>query len=107
MLTITAFNQAPYMAVKRFRTTTATFRRIGLHTYLSFPKQTYRQCFADHFVLDAAYTLGCLRPPPGKDWLPPPVFKTLDALEQRVRHHWPFVQSGRFFVLEMTRRSDL
>ena len=74
--------------------------------YMSFPRQTYRRSFAAYFTLDACYGLGCLIPPHDMTWIPARVIKTLGALEQRVRSWRPFVQCGRFFTLEMTRRTD-
>ncbi len=74
--------------------------------YMSFPRPTYRRCFAAYFDLDTCYGLGCLIPPHDMTWIPAGLVKRLGMLEQRVRSSRPFVNGGRFFMLEMTRRAD-
>lgn len=74
--------------------------------HLSFPRATFRRFFAEHFSLDACYGLGCLRPPHDLSGIPPRMVEGLERWEGHVRSAWPFINGGRFFVLEMTRRMD-
>ncbi len=74
--------------------------------YLFSPSEAYRRFFAPHFRLCRCYSLGVLRPPHTVQRIPSPLVETLGKLEQRLGSHRPFVNWGRFFVLDMVRRPD-
>lgn len=68
------------------------------------PAETYQRFFAPHFVLYQCYSMGSLRPPPGKLWIPRSIVGILDQLERKINTHTPILNWGRFFVLDMRRR---
>jgi SAM-dependent methyltransferase len=72
--------------------------------YLYHAREAYARFFAEHFRLRGAYGLGILRPPHTLGRLPPAFVMALDRLEQPVRATRPFVDWGRFFVLELEKR---
>jgi SAM-dependent methyltransferase len=74
--------------------------------YLWSPSKAYQRFFARDFALSRAYSLGVLRPPHTLRRLPPAATSRLGVLEQRVNGRRPFVNWGRFFVLELARRDD-
>ena len=74
--------------------------------YLWSQAEAYQRFFARDFTLTRAYSLGVLRPPHTLRRLPAAVANGLGALEQRVNGRRPFVNWGRFFVLELARRDD-
>lgn len=69
------------------------------------PLPTYRQYFATDFKLEHAYALGVLRPPHDVRWIPEPLAHSLDMLERRFGAFRPWLNRGRFFVLELVKRS--
>lgn len=75
-----------------------------VHTLYS-PLPAYRQCFAADFKLDRAYALGALRPPHDVHWIPEPLAHLLGVLETRLGAYRPWLNRGRFFVLELVKRS--
>lgn len=77
----------------------------SIRHYVFSPNEAYRRFFAPHFRLCRCYGLGVLRPPHTVRRIPSPVVETLGKLEQRLGSHGPFVNWGRFFVLDMTVRS--
>jgi SAM-dependent methyltransferase len=74
--------------------------------YVFSPSEAYRRFFAPHFRLCQCCSLGVLRPPHTVQRIPSPVVETLGKLEQRLSSHRPFVNWGRFFVLDMVRWPD-
>jgi len=72
--------------------------------YLYHAREAYGRFFAPRFRLRRAYGLGILRPPHTLHGIPPGVVTALDLLERPVRGRPPFVDWGRFFVLELEKR---
>ena len=72
--------------------------------YLYHARDAYARFFAAHFRLRRAYGLGILRPPHTLRRVPPAVITVLDRVERPVRAARPFVDWGRFFVLELEKR---
>ena len=72
--------------------------------YLYHAREAYARFFAARFRLRRAYGLGILRPPHTLRRIPPAVITALDRLERPVRATRPFVDWGRFFVLELEKR---
>lgn len=72
--------------------------------YLHHAREAYARFFASRFRLRRAYGLGILRPPHTVRRIPRPVVIALDRMERPVRTWRPFVNWGRFFVLELERR---
>jgi len=75
--------------------------------YLFDPDVTYRRFFAQSFWRRRAYGVGCLRPPGTVRRIPPPLVAGLGYLDRRVASHHPFVNWGRFYVMELWRKDDL
>jgi ubiquinone/menaquinone biosynthesis C-methylase UbiE len=70
-----------------------------------FAGDAYRQFFAASFVLRGAFCLGALRPPHTVRRIPSGVVSTLEWLDVRLGG-WPLLnRAGRFFVLDLERRS--
>jgi SAM-dependent methyltransferase len=86
--------------------TTRTFRIGGrdLHHHLFAPRVAYHCFFAPYFRLDSTYALGVFRPPSTLRRLPRTVFVVLDHVERRLGAERPFLNWGRFFVLDLVRR---
>jgi SAM-dependent methyltransferase len=74
--------------------------------YLADPDETYQRCFAPTFRRNRVYSLGCLRPPHNLRRVPAPLVSALGRAERGVAARRPFVNWGRFFVLELERRDD-
>lgn len=74
--------------------------------YVFSPHQAYRRFFAPHFRLCECYSLGVLRPPHTVRRVPASIAEALGGLERRLGSHRPFVNWGRFFVLDMAVRSQ-
>ncbi len=72
--------------------------------YLFHPMETYQRWFAPHFHLRQAYALGVLRPPHTMRRIPPPVVEAFGRLECRLNAQRPFLDWGRFFVLDLEKR---
>ena len=72
------------------------------HLYL--PHEAYNSYFASYFRLQAAYSLGALRPPHTLRLAPTPLAQALGALERPFASRRPLLDRGRFFVLDMVRR---
>lgn len=70
---------------------------------LYWPAEVYQRFFAPYFRLCRVYSLGVLRPPHTVRYLPAPVVVALGSLEQRLNSRQPFVNWGRFFVLELEK----
>ena len=77
---------------------------IAVRHHLYHPEEAYRRFFARDFVLKDARGLGCLRPPHTVRRVPLPVVETLGRLELVVSRRRPFLNWGRFFVLELAKR---
>jgi ubiquinone/menaquinone biosynthesis C-methylase UbiE len=73
--------------------------------YLSSPEETYSWFFEREFRLISAYALGVVRPHADPRWVPQPVLNGLGRIERAVRDREPFAGWGRFFVLELARRT--
>ena len=69
------------------------------------PLAAYEACFALHFRLCRAYALGVLRPPQALR-LPASLTRLLGWLERGVAARQPLTRWGRFFVLELAKRSS-
>jgi ubiquinone/menaquinone biosynthesis C-methylase UbiE len=63
--------------------------------------------FEPYFRLCHAYGLGILRPPSTVHRIPFPVVAALSRLDGLVGSRWPFINLGRFIVLEMVRTAAL
>jgi SAM-dependent methyltransferase len=72
--------------------------------YLYHAHEAYGRFFAARFRLRGAYGLGILRPPHSLRRIPPAVVSSLDRLERPLRARRPFIDWGRFFVLELEKR---
>jgi len=77
-------------------------RSVRHHLYHA--QEAYGRFFAARFQLRRAYGLGILRPPHTLRRIPPAVVTALDRLERPVRARRPFIDWGRFFVLELEKR---
>lgn len=66
-------------------------------------RQAYRRVFAGGFRLCRAYALGFLLPRPCGRWLPPSLAGALGRLEERLGSRRPFLERGRFAVLDLER----
>jgi SAM-dependent methyltransferase len=76
-----------------------------VHT-LYFPVAAYRQYFAADFRLERAYALGVLHPPHDLRWIPARLARLLGSLEEQFGARRPWLNRGRFFVLELVKRSS-
>ncbi|HEX5416393.1 MAG TPA: class I SAM-dependent methyltransferase [Chloroflexota bacterium] len=74
--------------------------------YLADPDATYRDCFARSFRLRRADSLGCLHPPANLRRVPRPLVTALSRVEPVVAGRRPFLNWGRFFVLDLERRDE-
>jgi SAM-dependent methyltransferase len=72
--------------------------------HLYHAREAYGRFFAARFRLRRAYGLGILRPPHTIRRLPPAIVEALDRLERPLRSRRPFIDWGRFFVLELEKR---
>lgn len=68
------------------------------------PYDFYGRYFADQFQLRRITGLGILRPPQSHRHLSVSLMPWLDSVEQWIRDWRPFVNWGRFFLLEMEKR---
>jgi SAM-dependent methyltransferase len=78
-------------------------RAVPHHLY--FAREAYARFFAREFRLRRMYGLGSLRPPHTVRRLPAPLVGGLEWLDVRVGGVSPFVNLGRFFVLELEKRA--
>ncbi len=79
---------------------------VSVRHRLYAPQLLYRDVFADRFEMERAYGLGCLRPPHTVAALPRLVVAQLEALDRRFGDHRPLLNRGRFFVLDLVKRSN-
>ena len=70
------------------------------------PYEAYHTAFSKCFHLRRVYGLGALRPPQLPYQLPGTMVAALGSLEGKVRGHRPFLNWGRFFVLELEKRQQ-
>jgi ubiquinone/menaquinone biosynthesis C-methylase UbiE len=68
-------------------------------------RQAYRRVFATGFRLCGAYALGFLLPRRCGRWLPSSLAGGLGRLEERLGSRRPFLERGRFAVLDLERTS--
>lgn len=92
-------------ALGRMTQRTFNIGRLPIIHTLYFPLAAYQQAFATDFVLERGYALGVLRPPHTMRRIPKPLVRTLSLLETRLGKHRPWINLGRFFVLELVKRS--
>lgn len=71
---------------------------------LYYPRDAYRTFFAPSFDLVEANSIGAFRPPSDADWVPAGLLPFLERLERRLSAARPFLNWGRFFVLDLLRR---
>ena len=81
-----------------------TIGEVAVTHYLHDPGLAYR-FFEEQFHLRRAYSLGWLRPLEPSPRLSPALLERLGRLERPLSGMWPFLQWGRFFVLEMQKRA--
>jgi len=74
--------------------------------YLPSRDEAYSS-FEPYFRLCHAYGLGILRPPSTVHRIPFPVVAALGRLDGLVCSRWPFINLGRFVVLDMVRTAAL
>jgi SAM-dependent methyltransferase len=72
------------------------------HT-LYMPKEVYR-FFSTHFMLRRWYSLGALRPPHTVHRIQPSLLVALGRLDRWLSAYRPFLNWGRFFVLDLEKR---
>ncbi len=72
--------------------------------YLYHVRGAYARFFRPRFRLGRAYGLGILRPPHTIQGVPAAIVAILDGLERPVRARRPFMDWGRFWVLELEKR---
>ncbi|HVC34158.1 MAG TPA: class I SAM-dependent methyltransferase [Chloroflexota bacterium] len=68
--------------------------------------EAFQRFFARDFRLLDRYSLGSLRPPHTVHRLPSPLIGALGGAERLLRHRRPFVNWGRFFVLELQKSGE-
>jgi SAM-dependent methyltransferase len=96
-----------WRAARELGTTEERTFPIGGHPVRHFLHQSddaYRRFFAAYFWRQRTYSLGCLRPPHTSRRVPSPWIAGLGRVERQVASAYPFVNWGRFFVLELRRR---
>lgn len=71
--------------------------------FLPTSGQAYRK-FERHFTRRGRFALGVFAPPPDKQWLPASAAAGLRWMETHLGDRRPFVDWGRFYLLELTRR---
>lgn len=77
---------------------------INVRHSLVRPLTAYSRYFERHFSLVQCFGIGILRPPPNKSWISPCIETALGKLESTIRNRRPFLNWGRFYVLEMNLR---
>ena len=70
-----------------------------------YADEAYRQFFSEKFAMKARYGLGALRPPHTVRRIPAPVVATLERMDVRLGGLPLLRNAGRFFVLDLQRRS--
>lgn len=83
--------------------------RVGgqpLQHYLPRTHELYAHSFAPYFRLCSACSLGITQPPDRMRHVPAVVLTALARLDERIGSHRPWVDWGRFAVLELARHSD-
>jgi SAM-dependent methyltransferase len=71
--------------------------------YVPRADEVYACCFAPHFRLCRARGLGITRPPHPIGPIPEAVLAPLGRLDELIGSHHPFIDWGRFVMLEMAR----
>jgi hypothetical protein len=80
---------------------------VPVQHYLWRAADTYDRFFATHFELRQCFGMGILRPPRGVRHFPRARAVSLGRLERVVHGYRPFVNWGRFFVLDLARRDGV
>jgi SAM-dependent methyltransferase len=75
--------------------------------YMPRANEAYALYFARHFRLCGATGLGITRPPHPVPGVPRAALIVLDRLDVLIGPHRPFIDRGRFVLLEMKRNSDM
>lgn len=75
------------------------------HT-LYYPLDAFRNYFSSEFSLSRAFGLGVLRPPHTLHAVPVPIARLLGQVEAKCSSHRPWLNCGRFFVLELVKRPN-
>ncbi len=79
----------------------------ALHHHLFCPREAYERFFSRQFLLKESYSFGTLRPPHTVRRVPGRVARALGALERPLAHRSPFLNWGRFFVLDLELRREV
>jgi ubiquinone/menaquinone biosynthesis C-methylase UbiE len=79
---------------------------VAVPHYLWTAADSYQHSFAPHFALRQGFGMGILRPPGSVHRFPRSLAVALGGLERRVHSYRPFVNWGRFFVLDLARRDE-
>jgi SAM-dependent methyltransferase len=77
-----------------------------IHHYVPRADELYASCFAPHFRLCRACGLGITRPPHRIGSVPEALHVGLGRLDELLGSHHPFIDWGRFVMLEMVSLSD-
>jgi SAM-dependent methyltransferase len=86
------------------RRRTFTIGGLAVEHRLYYPLDAYQQFFANEFQIHRAYALGVLRPPHTMRAVPERGVRALEAIDERFGAHRPWLNRGRFFVLELLKR---
>lgn len=79
----------------------------ALHHHLFYPREAYERFFSPEFLLKESYSLGTLRPPHTVRRGPGRAARVLGALERPLARRSPFLNWGRFFVLDLALRQEV
>jgi SAM-dependent methyltransferase len=93
--------EARHLAGRRQRAFIIGGHSVQHHLYT--PLAAYDDYFAPYFHLRGAYGLGVLRPPVAMRHVPLPVARGLGWLERPLAQWRPFVNWGRFFLLDLSK----
>ena len=72
---------------------------------LYWPRSAYAEFFAPYFSLASAYSVGAFLPPESHVRIPASARRILERMERRWSRAQPFLNCGRFFVLDMVRKA--
>jgi ubiquinone/menaquinone biosynthesis C-methylase UbiE len=97
--------EARQLGTRRARTFAVGGRPV--QHYMPRADEAYALYFARHFRLCRATGLGITRPPRPVPGVPKAALKSLERLDALIGPHRPFVDWGRFTVLELERNVDM